>query len=250
MSRISSCASRFVLIMLAVLGALDAGAVSAGGPVGSINFTLGGKRLTSDWYLSEPKTDATGDTLGSRGTQPALGIELTWGREGWPALIAIDVLHSYDDGVQRYPANPLFLIPAADVRRRARIIEFGLGVRRAWTVKGLTPYIGGGGSWVRAHFDYMMSDPSQGQFGAAGPSINGHHSGLGYWVGGGIYRRIGPRLHLGLTGRYSKAKVEFPEWNRVEGGQGGYYFATNPAKIEAGGQNIGLAVGWSFPSRK
>ena len=117
-------------------------------------------------------------------------------------------------------------------------------------MKGYTPYIGGGGSWVRANFHYEMSDPSQGPYGAVGPSIGGHHSALGYWVGGGIYRRIGPRLHLGLAGRYSKAKVEFPEWSRVQGGQGGYYFAASPTTVESGGRNIGLAVGWSFPSRK
>jgi opacity protein-like surface antigen len=250
MSRIWSSASRFVLTALAVLGALDAGRASAANAVGSVNFTLGSKRLTSDWYLSEPKTDGTGDTLSSRGSQPALGVEISWGREGWPALIALDLLHSYDDGVQHYPGNPLFLIPPANVRRRARTLELGLGVRRAWTVGGFSPYLGAGGSMVRANFHYQMSDPSQGPYGAAGPAVAGRHFALGYWVGGGIYRNIGHRLHLGLTGRYSKAQVEFPEWSRVSGGQGGYYFLADSNKVDAGGRHIGLVVGWSFPSRK
>jgi len=250
MSRIRSSACRLALTILTVLGVFAAGVASAGGAVGSVHFTLGSKRLTSDWYLSEPQVSAAGDTLIPRGSQPALGLELTWGRQGWPALIAMDVLHSYDDGVQHYPANPLFLIPPADVRRRARTIELGLGVRRAWTVKGLSPYLGAGGSWVRAHLHYEMSDPSQGPYGAVGPSVGGRHSALGYWVGGGIYRRIGPRLDLGLTGRYSKVQVEFPEWSSVQAGQGGYYFAADPTKVDAGGRHIGLIVGWSFPRRK
>ena len=250
MSRVSSTTFRFVLTMLAALGALDAGLASADGNVGSVNFTLGGKRMTGDWYLSAPQTGSFGDTLAPRSSQPALGVEITWGREGWPALIALDVLHSYDDGVQHFPANPFLLIPPANVRRRARTVEIGLGVRRAWDVKGLAPYVGAGGSWVRASIDYLMSDPSQGTYGAPGPETGGRHSKVGYWVGGGVYRHLGPRFHMGLAGRYSKAQVEFPEWSAVRGGQGGYYFIPEPSKVEAGGRHIGLVVGWSFPRRK
>ncbi|MEK7824167.1 MAG: hypothetical protein AAB290_03905 [Candidatus Eisenbacteria bacterium] len=273
MSRVPSSAARFVLTIPAMLGVLGAGAASAGKNVGSVNFTLGNKSMTSDslritvdgkrialrppWYLSAPQTGATGDTLPpARPKQPALGVELTWGRAGWPVLVALDVLHSYDDGVQHFPANPLFRIPPADVRRRARTIEIGLGARRAWNVKGLSPYLGAGGSWVRASVDYEMSDPSQGPYGAPGPSIGGHDSAVGFWVGGGIYRRLGPRFQLGLSGRYSKAKLSIPGSTVV--GEvvppdtvGHYRFVPGQGtKVEAGGKHIGLVVGWSFPNRK
>jgi opacity protein-like surface antigen len=268
MSRVPSSAARFVLTSLAMLGVIGAGVVFAGTDVGSVNFTLGSKSMTSDWYLSAPKTDAGGDTLAPGSSQPALGVELTWGRQGWPMLVALDVLHSYDDGVQHYPANPLLDIPPANVRRRARTVEIGLGARRAWNVKGLSPYLGAGGSWVRANVIYEMSDPSQGQFGAPGPSIGGHDSAVGFWVGGGLYRRLGPRFQLGLSGRYSrlialwplpprKATLSIPgrtvvgEVGPSVGEPGHYRFVPGQGtEVEAGGNHIGLVVGWSFPNRK
>lgn len=265
MPRVPSSAARFVPIILAMLGVLAAGVAFAGTDVGSVNFTLGGKSMTSDWYLSAPKTDATGATLPpGRPRQPALGVELTWGRQGWPVLVALDVLHTYDDGVQRYPFIILIRqqdtlpipIPPADVRRRARTLEIGLGARRAWNVKGLSPYLGAGGSWVRANVSYEMSDPSQGQFGAPGPSIGGSDSAVGFWVGGGIYRRLGPRFQLGLSGRYTKARLSIPGRTvvgevPVVGETGHYRFVPGQdTEVEAGGKHIGLVVGWSFPNRK
>lgn len=257
MSRGPSSAARFVPIMLAMLGVFGAGVALAGTDVGSVNFTLGGKRMTSDWYLSAPKTAVTGDTLASKGSQPALGVELTWGRQGWPVLVALDVIHTYDDGVQHYPANPLFDIPPANVRRRARTFEIGLGARRAWNVKGLSPYLGAGGSLVRANVIYQMSDPSQGQFGAPGAAVGGHDSAIGYWVGGGFYRRLGPRFQLGLSGRYSTARLSIPgrtvvgEDGPSVGEAGHYRFVPGPGtEVEAGGKHIGVVVGWSFPNRK
>lgn len=267
MSRVPSSAARFVPTILAVLGILGAGVALAGTDVGSINFTLGSKSIRvrvegeprwRDWYLGAPQTDATGDTLAPGSSQPALGVELTWGREGWPALVALDVLHSYDDGVQRFPANPLLDIPPADVRRRARTIEIGLGARRAWNVKGLSPYLGAGRSWVRANVIYEMSDPSQGQYGAPGRSIGSHAwAPPGFWVGGGLYRRLGPRFQLGLSGRYSKARLSIPgstvvgEVGPYVGEPGRYSFVPGQGtEVKAGGKHIGLVVGWSFPNRK
>lgn len=252
MSRVRSFAARLVPTLVAAIVILGAGAASAGNDAGSVNFTLGNKSLTSDWYLSAPRTGAVGDTLDpGRARQPALGLELTWRREGWPVSVALDVLHSYDDGIQQFPDISLgaLVIPPATVRRRARTIEVGLGARRAFTVLGLSPYIGAGGSWVRASVAYDMSDPSQGQFGAPGPTVDGRDAAFGYWAGGGIYRRLGPRFQLGLTGRYSKATITIPG-SRVVGENGHYRFVPGAGtEVDAGGQHFGLVVGWSFPSR-
>ena len=252
MSRVPSRAARLILTITVMLCSLAVGTALAGNAVGSVNFTLGAKRLSSDWFPSTPRTTAFGETLVTKSLQPALGIEVAWGHTGWPVMLAVDVLHSYDDGVQRYRENPLINLPLTDVRRRVSTLEIGVGARRTWSVKGLSPCLGAGVSWMRANRVSQMIDPGQGAYGTPGPEVSGRHSAKGFWVSGALYRRLGPRFQMGLTGRYSKAKMSFPELGLVRGAQGGYYFVSAPAgnKIEAGGRHIGLLLGWSFPGRK
>ncbi len=241
MSRVPSSVVRAVLISLVLAGALGAGAGAAfaGTDVGSINFIIGRKNITGDTLFVGPPSGVVADG------QPALGVELTWGRQGWPALIALDVLHSYDDGVTRVPA--FFTTPAYDQRLRASTFEIGLGVRRAWTVLGLSPYLGAGGSLVRGNAVVEISDPNAGQFGALTASARGRASAFGYWAGGGIYRRLGPRFQLGLAGRYSKATLPA---SRLIVESGSLPTSASIREIDAGGLHINLVVGWSFPSRK
>lgn len=247
MSRVPSSIRRSWIAPLALAGILAAGAAIAGTDVGSINFTVGRKSFTSDWYLGPRIADATGQAPDpGRAGQPALGIELTWGRQGWPASIALDVLHSYDDGITHVPG--FFTAPAFDQRLRASTIEIGLGARRAWTIKGFSPYIGAGGSWVRSNVLVEISDPSESQFGAAIASARSRESAFGFWAGGGIYRRIGPRFQLGLAGRYSRAML--PEHDLFLDGVSPPFAAASIAELDGGGQTIHLVVGWSFPSRK
>jgi hypothetical protein len=270
MSRVPSSMARAAMLLL-VLWGVAAGPALATADVGSVTFTLGQKRMTAKlleplpdeplregeiippfWYLSAPHTGAAGDTVppGSP-LQPALGIETSWGREGWPVQIAFDILHSYDDGLQRFPAISLgsLVIPPADVRRRARTVEIGLGARRSWQVKGFSPYVGAGGAWIWTTVDYQMSDPSQGQFGAPVTHVGGQDSAPGFWAGGGLFRPIGRRFQIGIAGRYSKATVTLPR-STVEGQQGGYRFTGRDTQVEAGGTHVGLVVGWAYPARK
>lgn len=252
MSSVPTSAARLILTVAALLGILGAGISFAGTDVGSVHFTLGNKRLSNEWFVGVPEASAAGDTVISKASQPALGVELTWGRAGWPVLIALDVLHSYDDGQERYPAISLgsLVIPVADVRRRASTFEVGLGLRRSLRVLGLNPYIGAGGSWVRANVIYQMSDPSAATYGTTGPSVHNFDGGFGYWGGGGLYCHLGPRFQLGLTARHSKAKLRIPDV-KVVGEQGGYRFIPGDrTEVEAGGTHIGVIAGWSFPARK
>lgn len=264
MSRVTSSMAGAAMLLL-VLGGIAVGPALATADVGSVTFTLGSKGLAGardtdgdgvpderDWYLSAPRLGAAGDTLlPAIPRQPALGIEFTWGREGWPVLVALDVLHSYDDGLQRFPGISLgtLVIPPADVRRRARTVEVGLGARRSWQVKGFSPYLGAGGAWIWATVNYEMSDPSQGQFGTPVTHVGGQGSAPGFWAGGGLFRPIGRRFQIGLAGRYSKAKVTLPR-PTVEGQQGGYHFTGGDIQVEAGGTHVGLIVGWAYPGRK
>jgi hypothetical protein len=241
MSRVPSAVVRAILISLVLTGALGAGVAFAGTDVGSINFILGRKSLTNDWNVGLPTVDTT-----ARVGQPSLGVELTWGRQGWPAMIALDLLHSYDDGIIHFPA--FFTIPAVDQRVRARTLEIALGVRRAWNVIGISPYLGGGLSWVGGQFGVEISDPNAGQFGVLTASAHGREAKFGYWAGGGIYRRIGPRFQIGLAGRYSK--VTLPATALILDGSTPSLVVGTVPELDAGGRHVNLVVGWSFPSRK
>jgi hypothetical protein len=256
MSRVSPSVARAVLLILIVAGALAA--PSAHADTGSIHFIAGVKSLGNPagafpvWFLSSPRTSAGGDTLAAgRVTQPSLGVEISWGMENWPAMIALDVLHSYDDGVQHFPAINLgpLQIPEANVQRRARTIEIGLGARRAFSFASLTPELGAGVAWVRGSVNYRMSDPSQSTYGVLVSSLGEHDAAFGFWASAGVTRRIGSRLEMGVRGRFSKAKITLPE-GTVLGRQGGYVFRGNPVEVEAGGRHLGLVVGWAFPTRK
>jgi hypothetical protein len=165
--------------------------------------------------------------------------------------LAFDVMHTYDDGVQSYPPINvgIGIIPRASVRRRASTLELGVGARRQWTVlKSWAPYLGAGGSWVRATVVDDVVDPAQGDFGAVVLSQRGSDSAIGWWVGGGLMRRVGPRFRIGLTARYSSAKVTLPD-TRVVGELPYYRFTGVEREVEAGGRHIGLVLGWAFPGR-
>lgn len=252
MARVRPSAARPFLTFAMTLGLLAAAVASSAQEVGSIHFTAGFKNLTSAWALGAPEINAVGDTLVSgRQNQPALGVDLTWGRPTWPVLLAMDVIHSYDDGLQRFPEIDLgpLQIPAADARRQARTIELGVGARRAWNVSGWAPSVGAGLAWVRGSVHYSFSDPHGSQFGSpTGVPVGGSDSGFGFWVDGGVYRHLGPRFELGIRGRFSKATLVLPE-PTVVGVNGGYQFRGNPVEVEGGGRHLAFVMGWSFPTR-
>ncbi|MBI1796060.1 MAG: hypothetical protein HYR74_03300 [Candidatus Eisenbacteria bacterium] len=247
----SPLATRSLLVAIA-LAALSGVAGAADRPFGSIDFTLGYKHMSSDWMLGTPKITANTDTSAETGpTQPGLGIETTWGRPGWPVSIAFDVMHSYDDGLQHFPLVNLGVdsVYAANVRRRASTLEIGLGVRRAWMMHDWAPYLGAGGNWMHATLIDQVIDPAIGPTGAVVGGQRGHDSAFGYWVGGGLERRVGPRCHIGLTFRVSRAKLDAPD-TRVVGEVPHYRFVGTMHQVEAGGTHFGLVMGWAFPDSK
>lgn len=276
MFRAASFAVRIALVSLAWLGTIEvAGAAAAtdAKDVGSINFTLGYKNLSGDSNLGfrfdglGHQVDAwtTGDTLPrDRVYQPALGIEGTWGRKNWPVQIAFDVWNSADDSKsQGHPKD--FTTPAYNLRLRAQTLELGLGVRRAFDLKLVTPYIGAGGLWSREQIEIEVSDPNAGQFGTATGHAHMRTSAFGYWVGGGVYRRLGPRFQMGLAYRFSKATlpaapftvdsgvlppeiVSFPGYDVLTPDSNGRPVQLLLPNAEGGGRTLHLVVGWSFPS--
>lgn len=241
MSRVASSVTRTVLASLLVSGVLTVGTAFAGDDVGSVNFVLGYKSLTRDWTLGPSGAQPPG-----RASQPGLGVEFTWGRSDWPVRIAFDVLHSYDDGITHVPR--FFTVPAYDVRLRASTLELALGLRRGWTLRSFTPYLGAGGEWARGNAAVEVSDPRAGQFGAPTSSARARSSAFGSWVGGGLACRLGPRFQIGVAGRFSKATLPSEPFVDDQGTvlPGGASFP----RIDGGGRHINLVVGWSFPNRQ
>jgi hypothetical protein len=101
---------------------------------------------------------------------------------------------------------------------------------------------------VRCNAVVEISDPDSSQFGVLTAVARSRASAFGFWAGGGVYRRIGPRFQIGLEGRYSKATLPATALV-VEQGTLPFSNATI-AELDGGGRHVNLVVGWSFPSRK
>lgn len=236
MSRLAASVTRSILASLLLAITFGASSASAQPGVGSVNFVLAYKGLNEDWNLD----GGTG-----RAYQPALGVELSWGKKDWPVHIAFDVLHSYDDGIQHVP--PFFTTPAYDLRLKAGTLELGLGARRAFDLMGWAPYIGAGGSWVRGNLAVEVIDPNGGQFGTSTGSAHARSSSFGWWMGGGLQRRLGPHFQIGASARFSKATLPsqplLVDYGALPAG------VTTFPELDGGGQAIQLVLGWSFPGR-
>lgn len=236
----------FLSLALTATG-LGVGASSFAGTddVGSVNFTLGYKNLSGDWNLDPRQLDAAGQPLpGDRTYYPSLGIQGTWGPKRWPVQLALDVLNSADDGITHVPQ--FFTTPAYDLRLRANTLEIGFGARRAFEVGGLRPYVGAGGLWARGKIELEVSDPNSGQFGTQTAHAFSHSSAFGYWLSGGVTRRLGPRFQLGLDYHLSKATLPGAPFTVDQGALP--FNVTSFPEVDAGGRTINLVVGWSFPS--
>jgi len=243
---VRSSVVRSAFLTLALTGLVGvASAFAADSHIGSVNFILGYKNLSGDWNLNPRETDANGQPLpGDRTFYPSLGLETTWGPSNWPVQLAFDVLNSADDGITHVPA---FTTPAFDLRLRAQSLELGFGVRRAFNLPGITPYLGAGGLWSQGKFEIEVSDPNAGQFGEQTAHAHARSSAFGFWVGGGAYRRLGPRFQMGVAYRLSKATLPTEPFH-VDGGTLPFGITTLP-ELDGGGRTIQLIVGWSFPSR-
>ncbi len=199
MTRFTRIVSGLGAGMLLVLAGLCTPAPAiAGDWTGNANFFLGQKSLDSnDW---EPLED-----------QIEFGAEVSWGPKSWPVLIATDILISGDSDD----------ISGVDVD--AATSEFDFGVRKIWAVESFHPYVGGGLAIVGAAIEAS----------SGGNSIDESDNGVGVWVGGGAFWRLGSHFNIGGSVRFSTADVEF-----------------GSEDVDAGGFHVGLLLGWGWPAEK
>ena len=196
--------NKYIIVVLAlVLSFLCASAVSAQNEwTGNVNAFLGRKTLDrSDWEPAE--------------RQGELGIEIDFRQKDWPISIAIDVMGASGKGDV---VDPLF---GTIDTFKSRTSEFNIGVRKIWEGAALVrPFIGGGLSYMRAEAEVSI------------PGFGSHtesDSGVGIWLGGGVYFTLGDHFNLGLELKYSKADVT------IAG-----------VDTDAGGNHFGILAGYHW----
>ncbi len=192
-----------VLIVILALAVVPPAVLA--GSNGHVNFFLGQKSLDKDDW--EPVED-----------QPEFGAVMSFGQDDWPIHIAVDVLGSADDASM---FDPLL----GDVDLTAATFEVCVGVRKIWVKNSLHPYVGGGLALVGAAAE-LDSD-----FG----DEDADDSGVGAWVGGGVFWRLGKRFNIGGDLRWSNAEVD------LDFGDG----LVTP-DLKAGGVHAGLLLGFGW----
>ncbi len=104
---------------------------------------------------------------------------------------------------------------------RGRTSELAAGIRKIWNVGKAHPYVGGGIASVFAEFKETTT------------GVSDDDTGLGGWIGAGVFWRLGHRFNIGVSGRYSRAKATL--------------FGVDS---ESGGSHVGLLLGWGWPGGK
>jgi len=190
----------------------------------SFNFFLGGKKIDD---FGEDDTGANLDK------QFDLGIEMSFGGHDWPVMIAVDILASKADDsftyrydYYYYPYGTYTYVYDADAE--ASTFEVDLGIRKTWEFVSnpVRPYIGMGVGLIRGDAEVNVDTP----FGTF--SGEDDDTGFGWWIGGGVYWKLGDKFNLGFNVRHSSAEVDFDELG-VKG-------------IDVGGTHAGLILGWGF----
>ena len=148
--------------------------------------------------------------------QGEFGVLISWGKEGWPVHIAIDLLGSTKEETVFDPFIGTFDL-------KGSTSEIGVGVRKIWQSDKMRPHLGGGIALVNGEIEGALG----------GISVTSDDSTVGAWVDGGIFWRLGNRFNIGFDARYSKAEIK-PSVSGVE------------FDVEAGGLHAGLLLGFGW----
>ncbi|MEZ8826127.1 outer membrane beta-barrel protein [Vibrio amylolyticus] len=182
-----------VLIAAIGLALLPGGVTNAADSQTSIKVMVGNKTLESNW--------------GKDDSMHTFAVLSTFQPTARPFGIAFD-LHG-----NGYENN------GAGKTTESAIGEMNIGLRYQPQIASsvLTPYLGGGVSFVAVELEEINSGTKT------------THGGTGYWVGGGIDFRFYSQWSMGLDARYSSVDVELSGEKRDAGGLGwgatvGYHF--------------------------
>lgn len=172
---------------------------------GHVNFFIGQKSLDSDDW--EPIED-----------QIEFGAVMSFGQEGWPVHIAVDVLFSADEETV---FDPLF----GNVTLTGSTFEIDAGVRKIWKKGRVLPYLGAGVGIIGAALE--VDDGFV--------SVDGNDAAVGFWAGAGVFWRLGNHFNVGLDARYSSADVDLDFGSGVVA-----------RDVSAGGLQYGVLLGFGW----
>jgi opacity protein-like surface antigen len=151
-------------------------------------------------------------------SQVDFGIEMSFAGDDWPVAIAVDLLGSSASEDVSIPSY--YYYGSYDVDVESTNWELDFGVRKTWEFASpVRPYFGGGIALGRGELEVDFD----------GLSASDDENGIGYWIGGGVYWKIGNSFNLGLNLRHSKIDVE------IEGDD-----------LDIGGTHVGLVLGWGY----
>jgi len=183
---------KYIIAVLALVPFLLSASVASAQDqwTGNINVFFGQKNLDKDDW--EPVEE-----------QSEFGIEVDFRKKDWPVNIAIDVLVSSDD---QSIIDPFF----GQVDLEGKTKEFNIGIRKIWDEhSSVRPFIGGGLSYIRAEAEATI--PGLG-------SASDSDTGVGIWLGGGVYFTLGEHFNLGVELKYSDADVTLFDVDAAAGG--------------------------------
>ncbi len=145
---------------------------------GNVNFTLGLRELDDDFW--HPVDD-----------QLSLGVNVDWGRPGWPVRLSVGLHLSEDEELG--PGPGLFNFFSFAVEAKGSIKEMSVGVEKIWIPRESTarPFIGGG-------VDYLKVRIREARTG-----LDERDDSIGYYLRGGVFwatgqDRPGPLLNYGF----------------------------------------------------
>jgi hypothetical protein len=201
-------------VVLTLLTVSLAGAQSTG----SVNFIVGKTDLDKD---TEPADDQT-----------TFGVQWSFGNEGWPVMLAVDLIYSNGDGSE---SGGYYYFPYGYFDAKLDVdvttMELAFGVRKEWGKKSVHPFIGGGLQWTDTDVDADLTILSLG----SASIVDDSDSSVGFWANAGIYWRLGKHFNLGVNVRYrdSEATLE----GQVPGTE---------IDIDTSGVHYGALLGWGW----
>ena len=164
--------------------------------VARVHLFLGQKSLDEDDWPGSDQHDE-------------VGVLVTVGLRRWPVQVAIDLLVSAGDADA---------VPGLVVLDQYTI-ELDLGVRKTWERGRAMVFVGGGPAFIGGGGEFLA---------VPGIVADNDDTGVGFWVNGGVFWRLGESFNLGFEGRISRAEVDVG------------------SDVEAGGEHLGLVLGWSW----
>lgn len=196
----------FILIFIFVfsIGGISPALAEEERWTGNVNFFLGIKTLDDDdWEPIEEQGEA--------------GISVDFRQQSWPINLVVEYLHSASDEEDAVVCDSLGCF---NLEAEGETSEVNIGFRKIWdSDHTVRPFLGGGVSFMKAEFTLS----------ALGVEVSASDSGMGFWLGGGVYWTLSDHFNLGLEAKLSTADVNF------EG-----------IESDAGGFHLGLLAGYHW----